>query len=410
MQARARLPFWIGATVAVALGVLLPCALLEGAIRLWKRDVAFQPDPQLIRSLRTHVTRKIYSLDSPEVLQSLQPANAPAYLGMDYTNNVGLRMKDDVIAGARDERRILLLGDSFVEAEEVPDEQRFYALVQHDLDQRHDGGRRWRVLNAGIQNGAPSQYILQLRRYLAEFHPDVVLAFIAPNDGADDFNFEDRFGFELDEHGIPVRPQTRARLWLLQKWWTLRYLDVAAQKQFPGLYDRLWPERLPGADRPDWWAMLCNDGPREREWFSKKTARYIRELKRMTEASGARFGIFLIQYMWTFPDEPFFTPRYPTMQQTIDSMGCLRGSARPYREFMHQFLDAEGIRYHDPFDALLAAKQAAPREKLWNFYDYHFTPAGHRLVAGEVMKLLDDGFASSLSDLAARSDPSGSGP
>ncbi len=392
MQARTPLPFWIGAIFLGGVGLLLACALLEGGIRVWKRDVAFQPDPQLIRSLRVHVTRKISSFDSPEVLRSLQPASAPVYLGMDYTNNVGLRMREDVVVGARDERRILLLGDSFVEAEEVPDDQRFYTLVQHALDRSRSGERRWRVLNAGIQNGAPSQYVLQLRRYLTEFRPEVVLVFIAPNDGADDFNFEDRFGFEFDAHGIPLRPRARTRLWLLQKWWTLRYVDVAAQKRFPRLYDWLWPERLPSAERPDWWSMLCAEGSREREWFSKKTARYIRELKRMAEASGARFGVFLIPYMWTFPDEPFFEPRYPSLKQTMEEWGCLQRRGRPYREFMHQFLDAERICYRDPYDALLAAKTAAPHEKLWNYYDYHFAPSGHRLVAAEVLTLLQGCF------------------
>lgn len=372
--------------------MVLSCLGLEAAIRIWKRDVAFQPDPQLIRSLRADVTRKIYAYDSPEVLQSLRPAAAPAYLGMDYTNNVALRMQADVNPAARDERRILFLGDSFVEAEQVPDEQRFYALAQRALDERRDGGRRWRILNAGIQNGAPSQYLLQLRKYLAEFRPAVVLAFIAPNDAADDFNFENRFGFDVDAQGMPVRPRARARLWLLQKWWTLRYVDVAAQARFPWLYDRLWPEQLSGQEHPDWWSMLCGDAPGERAWFSEKTARYIRELQRLSAASGARFGVFLIQYMWTFPDEPFFEPASPMVKQNMEKRGCLRTGGQPYREFMHQFLDGAHIPYWDPYDAMLAAKQAAPREKLWNFYDYHFSPAGHRLVAAEVIKFLGHGF------------------
>jgi hypothetical protein len=136
--------------------------------------------------------------------------------------------------------------------------------------------------------------------------------------------------------------------------------------------------------------MLCGGGEREHTWFLKKTARYIRELKRMSEASGARFGVFLIQYMWTFPDEPFFEPANPMVRQTTEERGCLRTGGRSYREFMHQFLNDARISYRDPYDALLAAKRAAPQEKLWNFYDYHFTPAGHRVVADEVVKFLAD--------------------
>jgi len=118
---------------------------------------------------------------------------------MDYTNNMGLRMKEDVGPKDRGVRRILFLGDSYTEAEGVPDEQRFYQLIQQSLDAQRNGTERWQVINAAIQNGTPSQYILQLRRYLAQFQPDIVVAFIAPNDVSDDFSFEHRCRAQKDE-------------------------------------------------------------------------------------------------------------------------------------------------------------------------------------------------------------------
>ena len=53
------------------------------------------------------------------------------------------------------------------------------------------------------------------------------------------------------------------------------------------------------------------------------------------------------------------------------------------------------LRQSDPgfearFSAFLAAKREAPKRKLWNFYDYHFSPRGHEVLAGELVSLLSE--------------------
>lgn len=378
-------------------GLCLSFGLTEVLVRFWKGDIAFQPDPDLIRSLRSHVTRKIYAYDTPEVLQSVpqELPGAPSYLGMDYTNNVGLRMKDDLGPKGPGEKRILFLGDSYTEAEGVPDEQRFYSLVQQSLDSRKSDGEHWSVINAGIQNGTPSQYILQLRRYISRFHPDIVLVFLGANDVADDFGFEDRLGFEFDSRGIPLRPSAWFRLSLLQKSWTLRYLDVVAQRW------HWWNENFGGAGRlksehpPNWRSFLCNGDPGTKEWFLRKTGRYIVELKEMSETGNARLGVFLIHYMWIFDHEPFYEKRFPDLGKNLEASGCLSSKGRPYREFIASFLKKQGIRYSDPYGAMLEEKVKNPERKLWNFYDYHFSPAGHRVVAREVVRFLEENFLKS---------------
>jgi hypothetical protein len=374
--------------VLMSLSAVVALVLVEGFVRIWKRDIAFQPDPELIRSLRPNVERDIWSYDTPEVLASRRPGAAPLDLGKDYTNNLGLRMKEDV-APQSDEHRILLFGDSFVEAEQLPDNQRFYALAQRTLDEARGGGRRWRIINAGIQNGAPSQYVLQATRYLDKFHPEVVLVFLAPNDSEDDFNFENRVGFEFDARGIPTRPVARVRLWLLQKSWTLRYVDVVATTRLPWLYDRLWPNRVARA-KPTWSGMLCGDDADRHQWFLQKTGRYLAELKRMTEARGARFGVVMIHYMWEFGDEPSINSL--TGANPPELLACQQNHARPYREFIHRFLQDQGMLFDDPYDVLLSAKTGRPHEKLWHFYDYHFSPAGHRLIATELLRFLRQQF------------------
>ena len=46
------------------------------------------------------------------------------------------------------------------------------------------------------------------------------------------------------------------------------------------------------------------------------------------------------------------------------------------------------MTFHNPLEALLRAKAENPKRKLWNFVDYHYSPAGHRVNAEEMLVLL----------------------
>lgn len=375
-------------------GLLLAVIVLEIGVRLLKRDIAFQPDPQTIRSLRPNVTRKLYSHDTEESLRELPselPAS-PSYVGMDYTNNVGLRMKRDVGGKLEGEKRVLLLGDSFAEADSVPDEARFYSRAEESLRKRY--GSTITILNGGIQNGAPSQYLLQLPRFLEELKPDVVIAVIAPNDVTDDFLFEQRFGYAFDERGIPTRPIARGRLWALKRIWSLRYLDVLANRIFPGLNRAMWPPHLPDSEIPSWEGFLCAENETSREWFLAKTGAYLVELKRMSEAGGAEFGTFFVNYMYLFDDEPIYKAeeRQGAVMESLRAWNCKETKGAPYREFMYAFLSERGIPYDDPYIRLLREKRDDPRRKLWNYYDYHFSPAGHTIIAEELTDFIERSF------------------
>ena len=132
--------------------------------------------------------------------------------------------------------------------------------------------------------------------------------------------------------------------------------------------------------------MLCRASHGTRQWFLGKTGRYITEPREMSERRNARFGVFLIQYMWTFRDEPFYEPRFPDLQETLG--GCVEHEGRAYQDFMEAFLDEHLITHWNPTEALRKEKTLNPRRKLWGYYDYHYSPAGHRVVAGEVVRFL----------------------
>ncbi len=377
-------------TISILIGVVLGLGLIEASVRFLKRDIAFQPDPELIRSLRPNVVRKIYGYETQENLNGLSNTipPRPVFLGMDYTNNVGLRMRADVGPKADNERRILLMGDSYAEAEGVQDEQRFYSLVNDHLRDLPSGNSRWRILNAAIQNGTPSQYILQLRKYLDRFQPDIVLVSLAPNDVNDDYGFEQYHGYIFDKDVFPLAPKTPFRLWLLQKMWSLRYFEVVLNRVSPQWHTYFFPPASPEVFVPDWKSMLCSNDEKTRNLFKQKTGRYLTHLRQMTEEHNAKFGVFLIHYMWVFDNEPFYEPQYPGLKTEMEKWKCNDINANLYNNFIEGFLKQNHIEFSNSYYALKKSKESDPKCKLWYFYDYHFSPAGHQVVAQEMLTFL----------------------
>lgn len=98
------------------------------------------------------------------------------------TNSIGLR--DDEIAPtkAKNEFRILLLGDSVTAGFEVARGETFEALLEGKLNQLQDE-RHYQVINAGFRGYGTDQEFLFLKSRGMALNPDaVILAFVPAND------------------------------------------------------------------------------------------------------------------------------------------------------------------------------------------------------------------------------------
>jgi lysophospholipase L1-like esterase len=83
--------------------------------------------------------------------------------------------------------RIAVLGDSFTEAKQVPIEQNFSSVIQHELPKcSAASGERVEVMNFGVAGYGTAQELIMLRDRVWQYSPDiVVLAFYTGNDVLD---------------------------------------------------------------------------------------------------------------------------------------------------------------------------------------------------------------------------------
>jgi hypothetical protein len=75
-------------------------------------------------------------------------------------------------------RRVAMLGDSYIEAVQVPLELTAAQLLERKLN-AVDADSRWEVMNFGISNYGIGQYLLAWEQYASNLGPDYVAIFVA---------------------------------------------------------------------------------------------------------------------------------------------------------------------------------------------------------------------------------------
>jgi lysophospholipase L1-like esterase len=96
------------------------------------------------------------------------------------TNANGFRDLDRATSKQDGTRRVALLGDSFIEAVQVPFESTAGQRLQQMLNASSSAAPvRWEVLNFGISNYGVGQYLLTWDEYVHRYRPDYVAIFVA---------------------------------------------------------------------------------------------------------------------------------------------------------------------------------------------------------------------------------------
>jgi len=96
-----------------------------------------------------------------------------------HTNALGFRDMPREVAKPAGMRRVAMLGDSFVEAVQVPLERTASQILEQKLNSSGGQASPYQVLNFGISNYGVGQYLLVWREYARRFSPDYVVVFVS---------------------------------------------------------------------------------------------------------------------------------------------------------------------------------------------------------------------------------------
>lgn len=103
--------------------------------------------------------------------------------GRDYViiNSDGLRDREHELEKPSDVYRIVVLGDSYAEALQLPQENSFWGVLEKELNKTT--GKKIEVINFGVSGYGTAQQLLTLRHRALKYQPDLVLlAFLTGND------------------------------------------------------------------------------------------------------------------------------------------------------------------------------------------------------------------------------------
>jgi hypothetical protein len=154
----------------------------------------------------------IYRVDSATNLITLKPnkrlpVRSDCFQNTVQTNRYGFHSKDYEQDKPDGVYRIAVLGDSFVEAQQVPLEKTFPYLLENILNDQSVTGLRTEVLSFGISGTATYTNLRYLQAYALRFHPDLIINAFYFNDVQNDVYVSVRpdLSRQFDEEGNVVR-------------------------------------------------------------------------------------------------------------------------------------------------------------------------------------------------------------
>jgi hypothetical protein len=164
---------WLGKFLLAVAGVIVALILCEVGLRLAGIEYPF-----------------FYDYD-PVVGVRLRPGIKGYYLkeggGYVSINSDGLRDREHALKKPPNTIRIAVLGDSFVEAMQVNQQEAFWSIMAKELQKCENlRGRNIEVIDFGISGLGTTQELLVLQHHVWKYSPDVVLlAYTTANDVSD---------------------------------------------------------------------------------------------------------------------------------------------------------------------------------------------------------------------------------
>jgi hypothetical protein len=290
--------------------------------------------------------------------------------------------------------RVLLLGDSFVEAMHVPIEETFARRLEAALTRV--GGPPLEVISMGVSGyGTASEY-LWYRAHGRAYDADLVLlSFYPGNDVRNNSpTLEPTLRPEYDGDGNlqRVRPGKKSdgeRGWLafsaaytyMRKLLLTRQPAIAARLADAGLISRraLRPVPLSDGVPVDYWVYAADPPPPWRDAWAH-TERLLDALRDAVAANGARFAVMLVTAR-----EQVYAGDWQQVLQTYPAMRQVRWDLDGPERRVLSWCERAGVPCVQLSPAFAAQRD---QQRLHFVHDGHWTPAGHALAAQTVTNFL----------------------
>jgi hypothetical protein len=315
-------------------------------------------------------------LPDPATGHRLRPGASTRFTTAEFSTTIAINaqgVRDDEPIGpkAPDERRVVVLGDSIVLAVQVEARQTFCERLEARLNQRHDG-RRYRVINAGVQGFGPMEEVRFYETVASAFDPDLVLvATFVANDAVE---AKDR-AWRLDRDGGVGRDEAERRVRRVVR--RSMVLQIVKQRADQAI-ERVRPARQPSPDR-----RLLTYATPLREDIAEGLADSARAAARIASAAsarGARTAIALVPARFQV-DEADYHRLLTGMTGFGFTMSIDGASTR--------FADAYRPLGLPTIDLLPAFRQSGQPLNVFFERTAHLTPYGHEVTAGALAEFID---------------------
>jgi hypothetical protein len=289
-----------------ACSLALALAAIEAGARLWARRLG--GDAGSVRDPLLRFDARLGWSKPPGGQAVLQRAEYRTYIRI---NSNGLRGPEREYEKPAGLRRVLLLGDSFVEGYTVTEPATVSSMLEGAM--RATGGA-WDVVNGGTHGWSTDQEYLFWREEGARYQPDIVVLFFYYNDLAGNVMADGKPRFEPDGRGelhlanspVPRPPPGEAqedlvRPFYIQPWkgsMALRLLSNRTTTGNPDLHRFLARIGLvdPPRDGPppaELWPFSAVHRSEADEMWDRTTA-ILKLMAGDVEASGARLLVFYV--------------------------------------------------------------------------------------------------------------------
>jgi hypothetical protein len=388
---RARLGGVLLNLIVAACSVALTLAAFEGAARYWARR--HSGDAGSVRDPPLRFDPSLGWRQPPGGEAVLQRAEYRTHIRI---NSHGLRGPECAYQKTAGRRRVLLLGDSFVEGYTVAESATVGSLLESTLSAT---GGAWEVLNGGTHGWSTDQEYLFWREEGVRYEPDDVVLFFYYNDLAGNVSADGKPRFEADGRGglhlvnAPVpRPADgdedagRSRPFYLLPWrgsMALRLLSNRTSEGSPDLHRLLARAGLvvPAPEGPppkELWPFGAVYRTETDEMWDRTTA-ILALLARDVRTAGARLFVFYVPARFEVDERAWSLTR---------KRYRLGPRWKPDRvaERLRAACGELALPLLDPRAELIAEERSGRRAYFPQ--DGHWTEAGHAAAAAVVARAL----------------------